>query len=190
MGKLFSGLTTEGTEKIEDRLGGGRHIFSTDVYENVTVKLAYAAKYDSGAQYVTMIFDIDGQELEISETITNSEGQNFYTKDGKKNQLPGFATINDICLTVTGEELSDQDTEERQIEVWSFEEKKKVRQARDVLTALVGATASIAVRKVIKNKQQKTDEKKNGKTVYVDTAEEVTINDVYKSFHPESRRPV
>jgi hypothetical protein len=186
MGKLFSGLSTDGMEKLEDRLGGGRHIFTTDVYENVTVKLAYAGQYDSKAQYVTIIFDIEGQELEISETITNKQGENFYVKDGKKNQLPGFATVNDIILTVTGSELSDQDTEERQIEVWSSEEKKKVRQARDVLVDMIGKTASIAVRRILKNKQKKNDS--TGK--YEDIADEITVNDVAKSFHPESRRTV
>lgn len=186
MGKLFSGLSTEGLEKVEDRIGGGRHIFPTGIYENATVKLAYTGLFDSKARYVTIIFDIDGQELEISETITNKENKNFFEKDGKKQQLPGFATINDLCLTVTGQELEDQDSDERQIEVYSFEEKKKVRQARDVLVDMVGKPASIAVRKVLKNKQKKNE----GTGKYEDIADEITVNDVAKSFHVESRRTV
>ena len=186
MGKLFGNLTTEGTEKVEDRLGGGRHLFNTGLYENARVKLAYAGAYDSGAKYVTVIFDIDGQELEISETITNKQGQNTYEKDGKKNQLPGFVTINDLCLTITGQELSDQDSEERQIEIWSFEEKKKVRQARDVLVDFLDKPCSLAVRKILKNKQKKNES--TGK--YEDIADEITVNDVAKSFHVESRRTV
>lgn len=186
MGKLFGNLTTEGTEKVEDRLGGGRHVFSTDVYENVTSKMAYMGKFPSGAMYITWIFDINGQELEITETITNKKGQNTYEKDGKKNQLPGFVTVNDLCLTITGQELSDQDTEERQIEIWSYEDKKKVRQARDVLVDVIGKPASLAVRKILKNKQKKVE----GSDKYEDIADEITVNDVYKSFHVESRRTV
>lgn len=185
MGKLFGNLNTDGMEQVEDRLGGGRTLLDTGIYEDKRVKLAFAGQFDSKAQYITIIFDIDGVELEITETITNKQGENFYTKDGKKNQLPGFATINDICLTVTGEELSDQDTEERQIEVWSYEDKKKVRQARQVLVDLIGKPVSLAVRKVKKNKQ-----KKNDKGDYVDIADEITVNDVVKTFHVESRRTV
>lgn len=185
MGKLFGNLTTEGTEKVEDRLGGGRHVFNTDLYEDKRCKMMYMGKYPSGAMYITAIFDIDGQELEITETITNKQGQNTYEKDGKKNQLPGFVTINDLCLTITGQELSDQDTEERQIEIWSYEEKKKVRQARDVLVDTIDKPVSLAVRKILKNKQKKDD-----KGDYKDIADEITVNDVYKSFHVESRRTV
>ena len=39
MGKLFSGLSSQGLEEAEDRLGGGRRIFDTDVYENIDIKL-------------------------------------------------------------------------------------------------------------------------------------------------------
>lgn len=186
MAKLFSGLSvTKDMEKVEDRLGGGRHIFETAVYENVDVKLAYTGLWDSGARYVTVIFDIEGNEFEETITITNSEGQNYYMRDGKKNQMPGFVTINELCLTVTGSELEDQDTEERQIEVWDSTEKKKVRQARDVLVDLTGEKASIALRKATQPKQKKGDDGK-----YHDTDEDVTINEIVKSFHPETRATV
>lgn len=186
MSKLFAGMSvTKDIEAVEDRIGGGRHIFDTDVYENVKVKLAYTATWPKGARYVTVIFDIDGQEYEESITITNSEGKHFYMKDGKKNQMPGFATINELCLTATGKELEDQDTEERQIEVWSFEEKKKVREARDVLVDLTGADVSIALRKVTQPKQKKDDAGE-----YRDTDEDVTINELVKSFHAETRATV
>jgi len=185
MGKLFAGLTTAGMEQAEDRLGGGRHIFDTDVYENIKIKLAYTGQWDSGARYVYILAEIDGQEFEETITITNKEGQNFYMKEGKKNQMPGFVTINELCLTATGSELEDQDTEERQIEVWNNEEKKKVRQARDVLTDLTGATASLAIRKTTQPKQKKGDDQK-----YHDTDEDVTINEIVKSFHPETRATV
>lgn len=183
MGKLFAGLKTEGLEKTEDRIGGGRHIFNTDIYDhNTKVKLAFAGKWDSGAQYVTLIFDIDGREYEETITITNKNGENFYVKDGKKNQMPGFVTINELCQVITGNELHEQETEERQIEVWSSEESKKVRQARDVLVDLIGQDVIIALRKAIQPKQ-----KKNGAGDYVDTDEDVTVNELVKSFHPGTR---
>jgi hypothetical protein len=190
MGKLFSNLTTKGLEEAEDRLGGGRKFFDTDVYENIDIKLAFAGKSDSGAQYITIIAMIDGEEYEETIYITNSKGENFFERDGKKQQMPGFVTINELCLTATGSELEDQETEERQIEVWSYEDKKKIRQARDVLTDLTGAKASIALRKATEPKTKKTDRVKDGKPVYEDTDEDRTINEIVKSFHPETRATV
>lgn len=191
MGKLFAGLTTAGTEEVGDRLGGGRRIFDTGVYENVTVKLAYTGQSDSGARYVSLVIELDGDEYEETIYITNSDGINTYMRDGKKNQMPGFVTINELCLTATGSELEDQDTEERQIEVWDSTEKKKVRQARDVLTDLTGATASIALRRVTEPKTKKTDKTNDkGKPIYEDTDEDRELNEIVKSFHPETRATV
>ena len=187
MGKLFAGLgVTQDMEETEDRIGGGRKYFDTDVYENIDIKLAFTGKSDSGARYVTVIASIEGEEYEETIYITNSKGENFFMREGKKNQMPGFVTINELCLTVTGEELENQETEERQIEVWSYEDKKKVRQARDVLTDLTGAKATLALRKAIEPKQKKNDA--TGK--YEDTAEDRTINEIVKSFHPETRATV
>jgi hypothetical protein len=190
MGKLFAGLTSKGLEEAEDRLGGGRHIFDTNVYENVDVKLAYAGASPSGARYVSLVLLIEGNEYEETIYITNSKGENFFERDGKKQQMPGFVTVNELCLTATGSELEDQETEERQIEVWSYEEKKNVRQARAVLTDLTGATVSIALRKATEPKTKKTDRVKDGKPVYEDTAEDRTINEIVKCFHPETRASV
>lgn len=190
MGKLFAGLSSKGLEEAEDRLGGGRRIFDTDVYENVDVKLAYAGASPGGAKYVSLVFLIDGAEYEETIYITNSKGENFFERDGKKQQMPGFVTINELCLTATGSELEDQDTEERQIEVWSYEEKKNVRQARAVLTDLTGAKATIALRKATEPKTRKTDRMKDGKPVYEDTDEDRTINEIVKCFHPETRASV
>lgn len=186
MGKLFAGLgVTDDMEKTEDRIGGGRHVFETNLYEDVQIKLAYTGKSDSGARYVSLVAVIDGQDYEETIYITNAKGENFYVKDGKKNQMPGFVTVNELCLTVTGEELEDQETEERQIEVWSYEDKKKVRQARDVLTGLTGAQASLCIRKATQPKSKKGDDGK-----YHDTDEDVTINEIVKSIHPELRATV
>lgn len=192
MAKLFSDLkVTQDMEEVEDRLGGGRHVFETDVYEELDIKLAYTGKSDSGARYITIVAEIDGNEYEETIYITNSKGENFYVKDGKKNQMPGFVTINELCLTATGSELEDQDTEERQIEVWDSTEKKKVRQARDVLTDLTGAKATLAIRKVVQPKTKKTDRKDDkGRTVYEDTDEDVTVNEIVKAFHPSTRATV
>ena len=182
MAKLFAGMTTEGMPEAEDRLGGGRQLFNTGVYDGVC-KLAFTGKSDGGASFMRFLIVIDGKEYEETIYFTNKAGENFYKDkdDGKKQQMPGFVTVNEFCLAATGEELSDQDFEERQIEVWDNEEKKKVRQARSVAIGLIDVPVKIAIRKFIENKSVKGSDGK-----YTDTTETREGNEIVKSFHPES----
>lgn len=186
MAKLFTGMTSEGMPEAEDRLGGGLQLFNTGVYDGVC-KLAFVGKSDGGASFVRLLIEIDGKEYEETIYFTNKAGENFYKDkdDGKKQQLPGFVTVNEFCLAATGEELSDQDFEERQIEVWDNDEKKKVRQARSVATGLVGVPVLIALRKYTENKSVKSSDGK-----YVDTDDTREGNEIVKSFHPETRATV
>lgn len=183
MGKLFSNMTSEGLPEAEDRLGGGRQLPNTGVYEGIKSKLVFVGKSDKGAHFMRILLDLgDGKEHEETIYFTNKDGENFYTKDGKKNQMPGFVTVNEFCLAATGEELSDQDFEERQIEVWDNEAKKKVRQAREVCIGLTDVTVSVALMKFIENQSDKQEDgtyKANDKTR--EGAE------IKKSFHPETR---
>lgn len=182
MAKLFAGMTTEGMPEAEDRLGGGRQLFNTSVYDGVC-KLAFTGKSDGGASFMRFLIDIDGKEYEETIYFTNKAGENFYKdkSDGKKQQMPGFVTVNEFCLAATGEELSDQDFEERQIEVWDNDEKKKVRQARSVATGLIDVPVKIAIRKFIENKSVKQSDGS-----YADTDETREGNEIVKSFHPET----
>jgi hypothetical protein len=190
MGKLFGNMTTEGLEETEDRLGGGRQLLDTKVFENGTCKLAFVGKSDGGANFMRVLFDLEGNEYEETIYFTNKKGENFYVdkQDGKKQQMPGFVTVNELCLTATGKELSDQDFEERQIEVWDNDAKAKVRQAREVAVDLINVPITVAIRKFIENKSVKTEV--DGKTVYTDSDETREGNEIVKFFHPETRATV
>jgi hypothetical protein len=93
--------------------------------------------------------------------------------------------VNELCLTATNEELFEQEFEERQIEVWDNEQKKKVRQAREVCVALTGATVTIALRKFIENQSDKV--LVDGKTTYVANDKTRDGVELVKSFHPATR---
>lgn len=191
MSKLFSNLKTDGLEEAKDVIGGGFRTFETDVYENVKLKLAYTALWQGGSRYVSLVFDIDGAEYEESITITNSAGDNYYMKDGKKNQMPGFVTVNELCMAATGEELSELNTEERQVEVWDSKEKKKVRQARDVIVELCGTDVSLAIRKVLEPKTEKSNKVDDkGKPIYEEIDGDYTKNEIVKVFHAETRATI
>lgn len=179
--KLFENIKSEGLEKSEDRLGGFS-ILETDIYSGI-VKAFYAGKSDGGAMNVTLILDIGGgKEYREEIYITNKKGENFFTKDGKKMPLPGFTTVNDICLVTTEKELHELETEEKIIKVYDYDAKKEVPTAVQMVTEVLGKPLALGIQKVREFKQ-----KKNAQGVYEDTDETREVNTIQKVFHPTAK---
>lgn len=186
MTKMFGNLTNEGLEEAGDRLGGSV-LFPTNVYEGV-VKMAYAGKaQSSNAQSVTVIIELDGKEFRETHWVTNKNGENSWqdkTDPKKKHPLPGFTSIDDLCLVTTGYGLADQDIEEKVVKIFDFEQKKDVPTNVPVLVNLLGKPVFVAVVQQTVDKQKKTD------AGYVNTGETRNENIAEKFFHHETRRTV
>lgn len=180
---MFKNLSTEGMEQQEDRLGGSGPL-ATSVYTG-KIKQFYGTKSDGGASGVVLILDIDGREYRETIWCTNKKGENFYTKDNKKYQLPGFITANDIALCANGQQLNELDWEEKQVKVYNFEKRTDEAKAVEVAVDLLGKEVTVAIVNTLKNKQEK-----NGQGEYVDIADERTENHIEKVFDPESKRTV
>lgn len=183
---LFKDMTTDGLEETQDRLGGGQHIFETDIYTG-TIKAMYAGQSQSGAHNITLIVDFGGKEYRETIYYTNKNGKNyFFNKDDptKKVPLPGFTVIDDICLSVTGAPLCEQATEEKVVKVWNFDAKKEEPKAVPMITAALGKTISLGVVKQLENKATKQGDE------YVPTTEVRTSNYIDKVFHTESKMTV
>lgn len=183
---IFKKLTTDGAEKVEDRLGGFV-THPTAVYD-AEIKMAYAGKSPAGALNLTIIADLDGKEYRETIYVTNKGGENTYPdrNDAKKKHLmPGFITVNDLCLLTTGVGLNEQDTEEKMVKVYNVAEKKEVPTAVQALTGLIGQKVKLGILRTKSFKQ-----KKNDSGVYVDTAETRMENSIDKVFHAESGRTV
>lgn len=184
--KMFGNLTTDGTEKVEDRLGGGGGIFETGVYEGV-VKVAYVGKSSSSqAQSVTVIGDIGGREYRETFWITNGKGENTYpdkNDKSKKHLLPGYISINDLCMMTTEMPLTEQDLAEKVVEIYDFEAKKPVPTNVPVFVDMIGKPFKAAIVKQTVDKQ-----KKNSAGVYENTGETRDENVVEKFFHPETNQ--
>jgi hypothetical protein len=180
---FFKNLSTDGLEKQEDRLGGGG-LWDTNMYDG-RVKMAYAASYDSGAQYIQLILAKDGKEYRERILITNGKGENFYTKDGKKLPLMGFSMIDSLCVLTTDQPLSAQDVEEKIVNVYDYELKKEVPTAVPVLTGLLDQEVTFAIERQLGFKQAK-----GGDGKYHDTAEEQETNELQKFYHTETKLTV
>ena len=106
---FFKNLSSDGLEEAQDRLGGYQPL-DTDIYHGV-IKAMYAGQAASGAMNVTVIVDLNGKEYRETVYITNKNGENFFLNKqdkSKKVPLPGFTTIDDICLIATGSPLAEQ----------------------------------------------------------------------------------
>lgn len=179
---LFKKLTNDGLEQQQDVVAGGSKFapLDSDVYE-AKVKLAYVGKSVGGAMNITFLFEVGDREYRETIYITNKKGENFFTnKDGKKIPLPGFTTVNDICLLTSGNPLSDQDTEEKVVKIWSYEEKAEVPTKVQCLTDVMGNNLLLALQKIEDDKKTK-----NSDGEYVPTGETVTLNQIAKAMRED-----
>jgi hypothetical protein len=183
---LFSNLGTEGLAQSEDRLGGFQ-AYPSDIYVG-KVKMAFADAAASGAQSVTVILDLNGKEYSETIYITNKEGKNFFMDKQdktKKVPLPGFSTINDLCLVATAKPLAEQEAEDKLVKVYDKDTKGQIPKSKPVLVDLIGKEVAVAISQRLENKQAK-----DGNGVYQPTAESVTRNSIDKVFDVETKLTV
>lgn len=187
MTKMFGNLTGENLEQAQDRVGGGREITPTGVYD-ATVKMAYAGAAQSGAQFVQLILDVNGQEVRETIYVTNRKGENFFVDKNdskKKHPLPGFTLIDDICLFTTEEPLAEQEVATKTVKVYDFDKRTDVPTEVPVLVNLLEKPIKIALLRRIENKEKKGDDGN-----YHPTGETRTVNVFEKALHPETGRTV
>lgn len=184
--KMFGNLSTDGAEASGDRLGGGG-VLDTNAYDGI-VKLAYAGKSSGGAHSVTVHIDFGGHEYRETFYVTNKAGDVFYVDKNDKTKrrlLPGFESVDELCLVTTGQSLTEQVTEEKVVKLYDFEEKREVPTNVPVLVDLIGKPVTVGILRQTVDKTQK-DNAGN----YVPTGETRDENVADKFFHAETKRTV
>lgn len=185
---LFQNLSNEGLEEAGDRVGGFT-VFESDTYTG-TIKALYAGKAaNSNAMSITLHLDLGGKEYRETFWVSNKDGQNFYhPKDGqgnrdttKRNPLPGFTHIDDLCLMTTDKPLSQQATEEKIMNIYNFDEKKEVATAVQMIMEPLGKTVTLGILKQTVDKTAK-----DAAGVYQPTGETREENVTDKVFHDPS----
>ena len=181
----FGNLKSEGLEESTDRLGGGFQPRESNAYDFL-IKAFYAGVADSGAKNVSIIVEDAAGEYRETIYVTNKKGENwFLNKDDntKKVPLPGFTTIDDICLAATGFPLAEQVFTEKVFNIYDFDAKKE--QPTKVMCALevMGKTVSLGIQKVLEDKTKKNDQTGD----YEPTGESKETNSIAKVFHTESK---
>lgn len=184
---IFGNLTNEGLEETTDRLGGFQ-IRATDIYP-ATIKAAYAGQSAGGARNVTIVAELPDGEYSETIYVTNKKGENWFLNQNDKSKkvpLPGFTTIDDICLVTTGKPLAEQDSEEKVVKVYDFDERKELPKAVPMLVDLIGQTLFLGIVQQTVDKNQKNES--TGE--YEPTGETRDENVIEKVFHDPTKMTV
>lgn len=179
---IFKGVSREGIEESGDVLGGFR-AFESDAYEAI-IKVVYAGEAQSGAKFLGVHLNIDGKEYREQIYFTNRNGENYYVdkQTGKKKFLPGFQTLDELCLMATEQPLEEQEVENKVIKLWDRDAGAETNQSVPVLVNLTGKKVVVGIIKQIVDKTQK-----DGAGNYVPTGETREENVISKIFHPETQ---
>lgn len=187
MNALFGSLTTDGLEEVSDRLGGFQPL-DTDAYP-ATIKAMYAGQSAGGARNVTILADVGGREYRETIYVTNKKGENFFLNKNdpkKKVPLPGFTTIDNICLLTTGIPLAEQATEEKVVNVYDADAGREMPKAVQMLTDVLASPEIIlGILRQLENKSEK-----DGNGNYIATAETRETNAIDVVFHTERKMTV
>jgi len=170
-------------EQEKDTLGGGGFVWDTGLYD-VVIDSVYMDQSKGGAYSLNFVFKTaEGKELRNTQYVTSGAAKgtrNYYEKDGKKHYLPGFTAANDIAVAATGKELSALEMEDKIVEIYDFDLKKKVPTTKPVFMEMIGKTFKLGVQKVKEYKNIKNDA-----GAYVPGPDIKEFNEVAKSFNTD-----
>lgn len=175
--------------KVEDETDtlGGAGPLDSGAYPT-KVSMAYLKNADSGAVGVVLTLKTDdNREIRTTEWIQSGDAKgnkNYFEhpKTGEKKYLPGFNTINALCLLTTGVDLYDVNTAMKTVNIYDYELKKEVPTEVEVLTDLLGKDI---IAGVILQTVDKTA--KNDKGEYVPTGKTRNENELSKFFRSTDR---
>ena len=177
--------TSDKAQESGDTLGGFK-VWDTNAYEAV-VKAVYLGKSKEGANFAGIHLMINGQEYREQVYFTNKAGENFYVRDGKEFEMPGFQTVNELVLLTTGTGLLDNPAiEEKILKLYDPEQKQETNQSVPCLVEVMGKPIIVGIQKVKEFKQEKNDT--TGK--YEDSDKVREHNQINKFFHAETQGTV
>lgn len=170
----------QSVEQERDFIGGSR-LVDSDLYD-CEIEIAYLGVADSGANSVTLHLKTpEGTVIRETQWVTSGREKGCKTyyenKDGKKQNLPGFSLINNLCLLTVGKPLAELDTAEKIIKVWDKDAKKEMPKSVQAITALSGQHVYAGI---IKQTVDKTKKAADG--TYQPTGETRDENVVDKFF--------
>lgn len=191
MSFLDSAEYEAGNAVEKDVVGGGFKSLPSGVY-GFDVLLAYCGKSKGGAKFVQLeLKEVDtDNKRRFTIYVSNKEGSIKYKnkKTGALEYLPGFLTIDSLCLLTVGKPLVQLQAqiEKKTINLYNFDLKREVPTEVDMLMPLIGQRIKAGILETIENKSAK-----NPSTgVYEPINEKRTINEIDKFFRDRDDKTV
>ena len=180
----FKSQSDSSVEKATDRVGGFQPLAS-GLYKEALIKMVYFTQSEKGATFANVKLDIDGKDFNERLLISNKDGENFWTKDGKTHLFDGFLHLDAMCLFITGQPFEDNipEIEEKMVNVWNSEKRAEVPTEVNVLTPVLNERIDVLIAHRRTNKQEAKD------GTYVNTAQAREYNEIIK-FVSEDRLTV
>ena len=179
---LFDKVKSAKTEKTEDRLSGGFKIYPSAIYDAI-LKRMYAITSDKGSIGVTLELDLytdpDSDKTErMTKTIyvTNSNGENFYEKDGKNYLSNNWLMADAIAVFATNGEAGLSELETEDVFIKRTVDGKEMSITAEGYPEVAGLELKVAVLQVSKPKQKQVDGN------WADTDEIVETNEIDRIF--------
>lgn len=179
--------TAHDTEEATDHLGGGSYgVVESNVYQ-MEIKNMYMIQSSKGAIGVVLEGELDnGSKYTETTYISNRDGETFYVKDGKKFKMPGFITMDNICIIATGESLVDCRTDDKVVSMWDSESGKEVNRSVPVFVDVIGEVIAVAIQQIRENKTKENST--TGKWEPIN--EERILNQIVSVYDVESQKTV
>lgn len=158
---LLSNLTTSNDIADEKDSVGGGFVLDSGLYPS-KITLAYLSKSDGGALALNLHLQTESgkdirQQLWMS-SGTAKGGNNYYIdRNGDKQYLPGFLHANALCLLTVGKEISQLETEQKVVNVYSSTAKAEVPTTVEMLVDLLGQDIIIGLIKQTVDKTTKNE---------------------------------
>lgn len=185
MSNIFANAKPAAKAEVEEDFLGGGGVLESDIYP-AKIKYAYIGKAaNSNARNLTLSLMVNGNhEIQRQIWMTNKNGDVTYKdkRSGEEKNLPGYNTVNALCMLMASKEVGDMDVEEKTLNLFDFESRKEVPQAVECFTELHGLDLQVAIQRQTVDKTEKNEN--TGE--YEPTGETRDTNEFIK-FFPEDR---
>lgn len=164
-------------EAVKDTVSMGSYIQESDALEWV-INFAYLSESAKGAMALNLHLTQDGVKYRETIYFTNREKKTTYSRDGKVYSLPGFNTVNHLCLIAGGAPLAQLTVEKITVPLWNKDAGKEVLTEVESIKELSGEKAIFAIMKNLEDKNKLNEA--TGK--YEATGETRETNSIDKVF--------
>lgn len=167
--------------------GGYEKIENSDIY-NMVIEYAIERKSARGALGIEFHMKSEGgANFRTTVWMTNAAGEHTFIdkQTGKPAYMPGFATVNNICLLTVGKNLPELAVEEKVVKLWEYSQSAEVPTKVQMVTDLMKQPIKLGLLKTLEDKNTQ-----NAAGAWVPSGETRTVMVIDKAFRARDNMSV